>query len=187
MKDKIDEGLKKIKKLKEDLDKKGGEILKSKEVQKLKKNIQATGDNLLKREEVQKLKKNFQSAGEKISKDKNLNFLTKIPKKAFIIVGGFLVLLFFFSGDSYENIYSCETNLTEYINLEINLQSGEENVTHYGVKEFPIELDILDNNSNYIKLRDNILGYNYTFFKGTNNLVLNMPGVADWSYNCVIK
>ena len=96
-------------------------------------------------------------------------------------------MLFFFSGDSYENIYSCETNLTEYINLEINLQSGEENVTHYGVKELPIELDILDNNSNYIKLRDNIFGYNYTFFKGTNNLLLNMPGVADWSYNCVIK
>jgi len=33
MKDKIDEGLKKIKKLKKDLDKKGGEILKSKEVE----------------------------------------------------------------------------------------------------------------------------------------------------------
>ena len=187
MKDKIDEGLKKIKKLKKDLDKKSGEILKSKEVQKLKKNIQAAGDNLLKREEVQKIKKNFQSAGKRINKDKNLNFLTKIPKKALIIFGGLLSLLFFFSGDSYENIYSCETNVTELINLDINLQSGEEKVIHYGVKEFAMDLDILDNNSNYIKLRDHFFGYTYTFFKGTNNLVLHMPGKTNWSYNCVIK
>ena len=187
MKDKIDKGLKKIKKLKKDLDKKGGEILKSKEVQKLKKNIQAAGDNLLKSKEVQKLKKNFQSAGKKINKDKNLNFLTKIPKKVLIIFGGFLFLLFLFSGDSYENIYSCETNVTELINLDINLQSGEEKVIHYGVQEFGMDLDILDNNSNYIKLRDHLFGYTYTFFKGTNNLVLGMPTGTDWSYDCVIK
>ena len=187
MKDKIGEGLKKIKELKKDLDKKGGEILKSKEVQKLKKDIQAAGDNLLKREEIQKLKKNLQSAGKRINKDKNLNFLTKIPKKALIIFVGLFFLLFLFSGNSYKNIYSCKTNVTELINLDINRRSGEEKVIHYGVKEWAMDLDILDNNSNYIKLRDHFLGYTYTFFKGTNNLVLHMPGKTNWSYNCVIK
>ncbi len=187
MKDEIDEGLEKIKKLKKDLGKKGDKILKSKEVKKLKKNIQAVGDNLLKREEVQKLKKNFQSASEKIKKDKNLNFLTKIPREGFIIFGVLLLLFFIFSGNSYKNIYKCETDLTELINLTINLKSGEESVIHYGVEELKMELDIMDNNSNFIKLRDHFLGYTYTFYKSTNNLVLRMPGKSDWSYGCVIK
>ena len=77
--------------------------------------------------------------------------------------------------------------MTELINLDINLQSGEEKVIHYGVQEFGMDLDILDNNSNYIKLRDHLFGYTYTFFKGTNNLVLGMPTGTDWSYDCVIK
>ena len=187
MKDKIGKGLKKIKELKKDLDKKGDEILKNKEVKKLKKNIQDYGGNFLKREEIQNIKKNYQAVSKKISKDKNLSFLTKIPKKAFIIFGGFLVLLFFFSGDSYENIYKCETNLTKHINLVINLHSGEESVIHYGVEELKMDLDITDNNSNFIKLVDHFFGYTYTFFKGTNNLVLHIPGQSNWTYNCVIK
>ena len=50
-----------------------------------------------------------------------------------------------------------------------------------------MELDIIDNNPNYIKLRDHFLGYKYTFFKKTNNLVLDMPAGVNWSYNCIIK
>ena len=207
MKDKIDQGLKNLKKLKKDLGEKGEGILKSKEFQNLKKKVQSAGDNLLKREEIQNLKKKVQSAGDnllkreeiqnlksnlqsaskKINNDKNLDFLTKIPKKILIISGSIFFLFFLFSGNSYENIYKCETNVTEYINLDINLRRGEEKVAHFGIEETTMNLDILENNSNYIKLRDHVFGSTYTFFKETNNLVLNMPDKTFYSYNCIIK